>query len=143
MTIECDELWSFVEPKGNKQWIWLALDRATSEIVGCAIGRRDEATAHQLWQSLPPVYRQCAVCYSDFWESYAVVLPSKRHRPCGKASGQTNHIERLNNMLRQRVSRLGRKTLAFSKNIENHIGAVWYFIQHYNLSLATRFTTTV
>jgi IS1 family transposase len=109
LTIECDELWSFVGDKGNKQWVWLALDRDTREIVGVAIGARDEATARQLWESLPPVYRQCAVCYSDFWDAYACVLPSKRHRPVGKDSGQTSHIEGLNNTLRQRISRLVRK----------------------------------
>jgi len=25
--IECDEAWSFVGNKNNKQWIWLALDK--------------------------------------------------------------------------------------------------------------------
>lgn len=24
-TLECDELWSFVGHKGNKQWVWLVL----------------------------------------------------------------------------------------------------------------------
>lgn len=37
--------------------------------------------------------------------------------------------------LRQRVSRLVRKTLSFSKNLANHIGAIWYFIHHSNVSL--------
>ena len=31
MTIQCDEMWSFVSNKGNKQWIWLALDMKTGE----------------------------------------------------------------------------------------------------------------
>ena len=34
LTIECDEMWSFVQSKKNKQWIWLAIDRETKEIVG-------------------------------------------------------------------------------------------------------------
>lgn len=59
LAIQCDELWSFVDNKGNKQWVWLALDANTREIVGVHIGARDEAAACQLWQSLPPVYRQC------------------------------------------------------------------------------------
>ena len=113
------------------------MDRETGEIVGMAIGARDKATALQLWESLPPVYRQCAVCYTDFWKSYEAVLPSKRHRQGGKSSGKTNHIERFNNTLRQRISRLVRQTLAFSKKLENHIGAIWYFIHAYNESLAT------
>jgi peptide/nickel transport system substrate-binding protein len=36
----------------------------------------------------------------------------------------------------QRISRLVRKTLSFSKKRENHIGAIWYFVHHYNASLA-------
>jgi len=47
-------------------------------------------------------------------------------------SGQTNHIEWLNCTLRQRISRIVRKTLSFSKKLENHIGAIWIFIHHYN-----------
>ena len=132
--LELDELWSFVGRKCEQQWLWLALDRETREIVGAAIGKRDRATARMLWASLPAVYRQCATCYSDFWESYVGVLPSKRHRACGKESGQTAHVERVNNTLRQRIGRLVRKTLAFSKKLDNHIGAIWYFIHHYNAS---------
>jgi len=132
LTLECDELWSFVGSKRRQQWVWVALDRDTREIVGVAVGARTKKMARKLWESLPPVYRQCAVAYTDFWEAYAAVLPSKRHRAVGKESGQTNHIERFNNTLRQRCSRFVRKTLSFSKKLANHIGALWYFIHHYN-----------
>jgi insertion element IS1 protein InsB len=79
MTVQYDELWSFVDNKGNKQWVWLALDADTREIVGVYIGAPDEATAQKLWESLPSVYRQCAVAHTDFWAAYGAVLPSKRH----------------------------------------------------------------
>ncbi len=130
-----DELWSFVDNKGNKQWVWLALDVKTREIVGVYIGDRDEKAARKLWNSLPSVYRQCAVAYTDFWAAYGTVFPKKRHRAVGKETGKTSYIERFNNTLRQRVSRLVRKTLSFSKSLENHIGAIWYFIHYYNASL--------
>ncbi|MDV2997933.1 MAG: hypothetical protein N4J56_007638 [Chroococcidiopsis sp. SAG 2025] len=135
LTIQCDELWSFVDNKGNKQWVWLALDADTREIVGVNIGARDEASAQGLWDSLPAVYRQCAIAYTDFWAAYAAVLPSNRHRPVGKETGKTSYVERLNNTFRQRVSRLVRKTLSFSKSLENHIGAIWYFVHYYKASL--------
>ena len=107
--------------KKCKQWIWLAINRETREIVGVAIGSRAKATARQLWASLPAVYRQCAVCYTDFWDAYRGVLPTKRHRPVGKESGQTNHIERLNKTLRQRCRRLVRQTRSFSNKVsESH-----------------------
>jgi IS1 family transposase len=49
---------------------------------------------------------------------------------------RTNHVERFNNTLRQRVSRLVRETLSFSKKLANHIGAIKYFICHYSLTRA-------
>ena len=64
--------------------MWLALDAVTREIVGVYIGARDEAGAQGLWDSLPPIYRQCAVVYTDFWAAYATVLPNTRPKCCGK-----------------------------------------------------------
>jgi IS1 family transposase/transposase-like protein len=135
LIIQCDEMWSFVGNKGNKQWIWLAIDGFTKEIVGVYIGQRDQTGAQGLWDSLPAVYRQCAVSYTDLWTAYGIVFPQKRHRAVGKDTGQTNYIERFNNTMRQRISRLGRKTLSFSKILSNHIGAIWYFIHEYNATL--------
>lgn len=134
LQLECDELWSFVGHKGNKKWFWLALDKATRAIVGVHIGDRSRAGAKALWDSLPEAYRASARYYSDFWEPYRQVLPEDRHVAAGKDSGITNHIERFNNTLRQRVSRLVRNSLSFSKKLENHIGAIWFFIHHYNAS---------
>ena len=108
------------------------MDAETRLIVRCAIGPPETQTAQELWDGLPPEYRQCAVCFTDFYQVYASVLPSKRHKAVGKETGQTALIERLNNTLRQRCSRLVRKTLSFSKKLSNHIGAIWYFIHHYN-----------
>lgn len=73
-----------------------------------------ENSAKCLWASLPAIYRQCAVAYTDFWAAYALVIPANRHRPLGKETGHTAYIERLNCTLRQRVGRLVRKTLSFS-----------------------------
>ena len=70
LNIECDELWSFVNCRQNKQWVWLAMNREIREIIGVYIGKRSAEGARQLWNSLPPVYRQCAVCYTDFWQAY-------------------------------------------------------------------------
>ena len=57
-TVQMDELWSFVDHKGNKQWVWLAIDVKTREVIGCHIGDRSKASAQALWDSLPSVYRQ-------------------------------------------------------------------------------------
>lgn len=121
--------------KKNQHLFWLALDVSTREIVGVYVGRRSREGAKGLWDSLPAVYRQCALCYTDFWSAYKQIFPSSRHRGVGKQSGLTNLIERFNCTLRQRISRLVRDTLSFSKKLDNHIGAIWYFVHHYNLSL--------
>jgi len=63
--------------KGNKQWVWLAQDVTTHEIVGCYIGDRSGDAARALWASLPPVYRQCAVIYTDYWQAYETALRSQ------------------------------------------------------------------
>ena len=52
-----------------------------------------------------------AVDYTDFWAAYGAVFPSKRHRAVGKETGKTSYIERFNNTLRQRVSRLVKNSL--------------------------------
>lgn len=132
LAVQMDELWSFVDDKGNKQWVWLALDVETREIVGCFIGDRSAASALGLWQSMPEVYRQWGVFYTDYWQAYATVLPAERHYAVGKETGLTSYIERFNNTLRQRVSRLVRQTLSFSKKLDNHISAIWNFIHYYN-----------
>jgi IS1 family transposase len=93
-------MWSFVGNKKNKQWIWLALDIETKEIVGIYVGNRSRDGATGLWQSMPALYRQCAVCYTDFWSAYNQIFPESRHRAVSKTSGKTNGIERFNCTLR-------------------------------------------
>jgi insertion element IS1 protein InsB len=115
-------MWSFVYCKKIKVYIWLAIARTTREFSGGYLGDRSRQSAKKLWASLPGVYRQCTVTYTDFWESCKTVIPSQRHREVGKETGQTNHIKRLNNTLRQRISRLVRGSLSFSKKMENHVG---------------------
>ena len=87
-----------------------------------------------LWMSLPLCYLD-AYTYTDKWEAYTAIFYADKLFQCEKGSGETNHIERFNNTLRQRCSRLVRKTLSFSKKLDNHIGAIWTFIHHYNQSL--------
>jgi insertion element IS1 protein InsB len=128
-------VWSFVGHKGQKVWIWIALERQTRRVVGFAAGDRSAETCRKLWASLPADYRKRAICYTDFWDAYASVLPSKRHRPVGKETGETAHIERFNNTLRQRCANLVRKTLSFSKDIWWHEVRIRLFIDHYNRQL--------
>jgi len=133
---EIDEMLSFVGKKQNKQWIWLAMDVSSRQIIAFHVGDRSRISALALWQSIPQSYRNNVTFYTDGWGAYEGVIPQKQHRVVKKQRRITNHIERFNCTLRQRVSRLVRKSLSFSKKLANHIGAIKYFICHYNLEKA-------
>lgn len=109
------------------------MDRKSREIVGCYIGSRGEEGAIGLWMSLPLCYLDAT--YTDIWDAYNAIFYADKLVQCEKGSGETNHVERFHNTLRQRCSKLVRKTLSFSKKLRNHIGAIWLFIHHYNSSL--------
>jgi IS1 family transposase len=136
LEVEADELWSFVQKKANGQWLWIAMDKQTCQILAFHVGDRSRDSAKQLWQNLPAVYHEQATFYTDQYAAYLGVIPAARHRAITKLARKTNHIERFNNTLRQRVSRFVRSTLAFSKKVENRLGAIRYFICHYNLTRA-------
>lgn len=131
--MELDELWSFIWKKTNKSWTWVALCRRTRQIVGFAVGDRSEKTCYKLKESIPEGYVNCKT-YSDFWDAYKNVF-TKDHQSVGKDAGQTNHIERWNNTLRQRIGRFVRKTMSFSKIEENHVDALELFIHKYNTKI--------
>ena len=129
---EVDERWSFVGSRAHKQWVWLAFDSTTRQVIAFSVGDRSRKSARQLWRRIPRSDREQATFDSDDWEAYQGVIPQAQPEVCGKESGLTSGIERFNCTLRQRVSRLVRKTLSFSKKLENHIGAIKYFIGDYN-----------
>ena len=118
--------------KAKDVWIWIALCRQSRQVVAFVVGDRSEASCRQLWEAIPPGYR-AAICYSDFWAAYAAVIPATQHRAVGKESGETAHIERHNNTLRQRLGRLVRKSLSFSKAREMLEACLRLFFHRYNL----------
>lgn len=101
-----------------------------------AIGDRSEKTCRLLWGRIPKRYKKC-VCYTDFWSAYADVLPQEQHRATGKGAGQTCHVERFNNTLRQRLGRFVRKTLSFSKTDTMHENCLLLFLHDYNKQCLT------
>jgi insertion element IS1 protein InsB len=136
LEVEADEMASFVQKKANKPWIWIAMDARTRQVIAFYIGDRSRRSAKRLWAKIPQAYRQHAMFYTDQYVVYEGVIPTAQHRAISKLARKTNHIERFNNTLRQRVSRLVREALSFSKKLTNHIGAIKLFICHYNLTKA-------
>ena len=128
--LEADEMWSFVGAKDCPVWLWLAVERRTGLIVGFHIGERNEESALGLWLSIPEPLRKKALVFTDDLAAYASVLEKGQHQTEGKK--QTTKIERVNNTLRQRCSRLVRKALSFSKSWQNHFEAIRFFLTNYN-----------
>jgi insertion element IS1 protein InsB len=133
--LELDEVWSFVLKKIQKRWLWTAMCRRTRQIVAFVIGDRRKATCLRLWTAIPEAYKHCHT-FSDFWRAYRQVFPAETHRCVGKETGETAHMERWNNTLRQRVGRYVRQTLSFSKVDFSHYLITKWFIIQYNLDLS-------
>lgn len=131
--LEVDEICSYVLLKVHQIRLWIAENKQTKQIVSFFIGDGSMESCKKLWRKLPYSYLRCT-SFSDFWQSYNC-LPQATHRKVGKETGLTNHIERLNNTIRQRLSRLVRKTLSFSKKeyMLNLHFKLWAF--QYNMKL--------
>src|SRR5262245_52976129 len=134
LEVEADEMSRFVKQKANKPWMWIAMDAKTRQVMAFHVGDRSRKSAKRLWAKIPLVYRPHATFDTDQYVVYEGVIPATQHRAISKLARQTNHIERFNNTLRQRVSRLVREALSFSKKLANHMGAIKLFICHYNLT---------
>ncbi len=102
------------------------------------VGDRSDESCRQLWLRVPESYKQCCT-YSDFWGAYERVINTGKHQSVGKETGQTAHVERWNNTLRQRLARFVRKTLSFSKSERMHELVLRLFIHRYNLDILNAF----
>jgi len=133
--VELDEVWNFIGNKDNKIWLWTAICRRTREIIAWVVGDRSAETCRRLWESIPDSYRR-SWFYSDGWEAYQTVFPPDRHEAVGKETGETDHMERWNNTLRQRLGRYVRKTLSFPRKLENLKNHLGLFVNDYNKTLS-------
>ena len=103
---ELDERWSFVGHKANRQWVWIAMDANTRQVIAFHVGDHSSPSATALWEKIPAIYQEQAMFFTDQYAVYTGVIPSARHRAISKLARKTNHVERFNCTLRQRVSRL-------------------------------------
>jgi hypothetical protein len=60
---EADEMWSFVVSKRNKQWIWIALDVTTKQVIAFYVGDHSASSARELWRRIPR-YLQRGIKYA-------------------------------------------------------------------------------
>ncbi|MFO1352234.1 MAG: IS1 family transposase [Gammaproteobacteria bacterium] len=56
MAVKADAAWNFVRKKANSQWLWLALDAQTRQVVAFTVGDHSRNSARKRWQKLPLVF---------------------------------------------------------------------------------------
>ncbi len=127
--IQADELWSFVQKKKRKRWIWVAYDPVHRLVIAHHIGGRGKKAAIKFWDKIPSILRSCNF-ETDDWEAYQTIIPAAQHK-VGK--DLTFYIEGFNATIRARVSRLVRKSLSFSKLDTWHNLAIAWFFWQFNL----------
>lgn len=120
-------MWSFVGNKKQQRWLWYAWEPRLKRIIAHAFGDRSKKTLHKLLGLLSGF--NVAFWCKDNFSAYEL-LPGKNHIT-GKI--YTQRIERENLNLRNRLKRLNRKTLGYSKSAEMHDKVIGTFIEreHY------------
>jgi len=136
---EADELCTYVGNKKKKVWLWIALDCETLQILAFHVGDRSKKSCKKLWDKIPISYKKKLYMFTDHLKSYKSVIPKSQHKDVDKGSGLTSLIESFNNVLRQRLARLVRKTASFSKSEANLVRTVHLFLVEYNLHRQLKF----
>ncbi|BET97084.1 hypothetical protein TCT1_20050 [Xenorhabdus sp. TCT-1] len=120
---EVDEQWSFVRSQKNQRWLWYAWEPRLKRIIAHAFGKRNKKTLKKLLKKLSK-FKVTSWC-TEHYRVYNL-LPSADHL-IGKYF--TQRIERENLILRNRIKRLNRKMLGYSKSPEMHDKVIGTFIE--------------
>ena len=127
--VSCDEMWTFVQKKKQKAWIWLCYSKMTKKILAIHIGDRSTKSAIKLIEQVPKMKIYC----TDNWDSYNDAIINPHTREIGKRN--TQDIERFNLRMRTMLARLQRKTIKFSKSWDMLQYSVNLVINRYNHQL--------
>ncbi|RXO30037.1 IS1 family transposase, partial [Salmonella enterica] len=111
----------------QQRWLWYAWEPRLKRIIAHAFGSRGKKTLRKLLGLLSG-FNVAFWCTDNF--SVYELLPGKKHIT-GKL--YTQRIERENLNLRNRLKRLNRKTLGYSKSAKMHDKIIGTFIEreHY------------
>ena len=89
LRVEADELWSFVGSKKNRQWVWLALDITTRQVIALHIGGRGRLDAKMFWENIPEEFKELCDFYTDQHDAYRGAIPeNKLHQVKKKVASQ-------------------------------------------------------
>ncbi len=125
-----DEIFSFVGMKIRQIRVWIAPCHRSRQILSFFIGDGSVESRKVSYEYLR------FVRFDDFWRAYRC-LPTSTPFLVGKESGLTSHVERLNNTLRRRISRLVRRALFFPK--KEYLLHLYFklFTYHYNTGVVS------
>ena len=101
---------AFYSKKSRKLWIWIAIERATQEVLGFSLGSRGKKAFKSVVNQISKYKTQFYA--TDAWKIYGY-LPASEHL-IGKK--HTTQIESLNANVRHYLARFRRKTRCYSKS---------------------------
>ena len=133
---EIDEMLSFVGKKANKQWIWIALDVYCRQIIAFQVGDRSRVSAQaQKEVDTRMLPEACYVLYR--WLAGLCGCDSSKAASSGQKAKADNQSYRTIQLHVETASFPSGQGVSFlKKKLSNHIGAIKYFICHYNLKKA-------
>src|SRR2546426_6942899 len=53
LAVEADAMASFVQKKAHKQWMWIAMDAKSRQVIALHVGDRSRTSAKRLWAKNP------------------------------------------------------------------------------------------
>ena len=121
----------FCEKKENQRWLWHGIDHKTGKVLAYVLGKRTDNIFLKLKALLEPF--GISKFYTDNWGTYERKLDPNQHQ-VGKSN--TQKIERKHRTLRNRIKRLARKTICFSKSEVFHDIVIGLYINRYEFCLS-------
>ena len=120
--VQIDELYSFVNQKGKKVWIFYVYAPETKEILAVTMGKRSIKQLRSLMLQLKHLRIEIEFYCTDGFKGFQALLPYFNHL-IGKDF--TKDIEGVNTVIRSKIARLHRRTTKFSKKLKYH----WYLFK--------------
>lgn len=152
--IQVDEVWSFLGSKANEVWLWTAICADTKIVPSWGVGDRSHEMAVELFRDLRGRLANRVQITTDGLGAYFDTIPyvfgqETDFAAVVKLYGDPDHavhvtgrpdpdhintcfVERHYATLRGSVKRYTRRTLAFSRKLENHAAQVALFMYAYN-----------
>lgn len=110
-----DELYSFVNSKKKKVWIFYAYAPQTKEILGVTMGKRTTKQLRNLALKIKHLQIEVGFYCTDGLKSFQEMLPKEKHL-IGKKFTQA--IEGFNTNIRDKLAFLTRRSTTFSKRLK-------------------------